>query len=394
MPVWHETWKDRVAKGELVLLGVIQEQHAERCRLFAQWKQMHWPILHDPINLLGLRAVPLFVAVDPYGVVRAINPRPQQLEDQFLKATFQPPQGQQSVHCNPVRDVAQLQHRARTSSNGADWIRLGDAIVLWSPQQIDQAIEAYQNALKQDSRQAAAHFRLGVAYRMRYDSPSRQVGDFQKAVDHWAAALALDPNHYIWRRRIQQYGPRLIKPYPFYDWVETARQEIQARGEEPVPLAVPLSGAEVAFPSRSLTAAHSGANPDPEGKIQRDHQGWIAMEVAVVPPEIRPGEAVRLHVELQPSSLAGWNNEADPTRLWLALPEGWKASSQLVQAPLPPQAESHETRRLEVELQSPSDLASGPVAITGYVLYHACHKETGLCQFLRQDFATTVRIRR
>ena len=61
---------------------------------------------------------------------------------------------------------------------------------------------------------------------------------FQRAIDAWGQALAIDPNHYIWRRRIQQYGPRLIKPYPFYDWVEQAAREIRARGETPVELAV------------------------------------------------------------------------------------------------------------------------------------------------------------
>lgn len=58
----------------------------------------------------------------------------------------------------------------------------------------------------------ATEFRLGVAYRARYDSLLRQPGDFRKAVEHWERALALDANQYIWRRRIQQYGPRFDKP--------------------------------------------------------------------------------------------------------------------------------------------------------------------------------------
>jgi hypothetical protein len=39
----------------------------------------------------------------------------------------------------------------------------------------------------------------------------------QKAVQYWTMALDMDSNQYIWRRRIQQYGPRLEKPYSFYD---------------------------------------------------------------------------------------------------------------------------------------------------------------------------------
>ena len=62
------------------------------------------------------------------------------------------------------------------------------------------------------------------------DSVTSQAGDFQAAVDHWGAALRLNPNQYIYRRRIQQYGPRLTKPYPFYDWIKQARSDIAARG--------------------------------------------------------------------------------------------------------------------------------------------------------------------
>jgi hypothetical protein len=56
-------------------------------------------------------------------------------------------------------------------------------------------------------------------YRARYDSLLRQPGDFRKAVEHWERALALDSNQYTWRRRIQQYGPRLDKLHPYYDWI-------------------------------------------------------------------------------------------------------------------------------------------------------------------------------
>ena len=61
MPVWHQATADWVKKGKLVLLGVTQEQHADRCRLFSQWKQFDWPILHDPINVLDLLGVPVVV---------------------------------------------------------------------------------------------------------------------------------------------------------------------------------------------------------------------------------------------------------------------------------------------------------------------------------------------
>ena len=33
-----------IKKDEVQLVGLIQEQHPERCALFMQWKQMDFPI--------------------------------------------------------------------------------------------------------------------------------------------------------------------------------------------------------------------------------------------------------------------------------------------------------------------------------------------------------------
>ncbi|MCA9184416.1 MAG: hypothetical protein R3E01_09840 [Pirellulaceae bacterium] len=53
--------RDIVRDGQLVLLGVTQEQHPDRCQLFAQWKEFDWPILHDPTNWMESTAVPTVV---------------------------------------------------------------------------------------------------------------------------------------------------------------------------------------------------------------------------------------------------------------------------------------------------------------------------------------------
>ena len=86
--------------------------------------------------------------------------------------------------------------------------------------------------------------RCRLSRALRVTAPA--AGRFRKAVEHWERALALDSNQYIWRRRIQQYGPRLDKPYPFYDWIPEARADIEARGQSPVTLAVEPAGAEFA----------------------------------------------------------------------------------------------------------------------------------------------------
>ena len=68
------------------------------------------------------------------------------------------------------------------------------------------AIDAYSHAVKLNPSDKNALFRLGVADRIRHESARRRPGDFQAAIDAWGRALWLDPNQYIWRRRIEQYG--------------------------------------------------------------------------------------------------------------------------------------------------------------------------------------------
>lgn len=88
MPIWHDTTTQWVKNGKLVLIGVTQEQHPERCRLFAQWNQFGWPILHDPINVLGSNAVPIILAIDEHGIVRSMRPNPKSFEADFLSKSF------------------------------------------------------------------------------------------------------------------------------------------------------------------------------------------------------------------------------------------------------------------------------------------------------------------
>jgi hypothetical protein len=127
----------------------------------------------------------------------------------------------------------------------------GDGQVLWGDiKQISTAVDRYKQAAQIAAESGAAQFRLGVALRMRFDSSLGNPDDFQSAVNAWGRALDIDPNHYIYRRRIQQYGPRLIKPYPFYDWIQQARVDMAERGDKPLEL-VNQSGPR----SRSLPRA-------------------------------------------------------------------------------------------------------------------------------------------
>jgi hypothetical protein len=229
---------------------------------------------------------------------------------------------------------------------------------------------------------------------MRYDSAQQKPADFQMAVDCWTKARQIEPNQYIWRRRIEQYGPQLTKPYPFYDWVETAAKEIKSRGEKSVELKVLPTGSETAGPERSFDIGQRSVEPpDPNGRIVRDTQNLILAEVTVVPPQVKPGEIVRVHVTLQPnkSRKAHWNNEAEPLKLWIEPPAGWQVKPQLLIAPQGEKPETSEPRRLEFEVRVPPDTV-GTGRLTAYALYYACEDVSGTCQFLRQDIPVTVRI--
>jgi hypothetical protein len=395
VPVWHETTRPWVKQGRLVLLGVTQEQHADRCRLFAQWKRFDWPILHDPINLLEAPAVPIVVAIDEHGIVRATRPRPESLAAEFLDKTFADDAPAESPHAAGPPDTASLRRTAEASPSADAWRAVGDALTIWSgASRIDDAIAAYSSGLRLDPSDKNALFRLGVAYRIRHESPARRPGDFQAAIDAWGRALELDPNQYIWRRRIEQYGPRLTKPYAFYDWIAQAKADIIHRGEVPVPLVLEPYGSELAGPVRDvLKEDKAPAEPDPRGQIHLDATHLIETEVSVVPARVRPGQAARVHITFRPNAArtGHWNNESSPLRIWVAGAEGWTIAPRLLEAKQGSQPESDEVRRLDFEVKAPPT-AEGKTRLSAYALYNACEQAGGRCLFLRQDLTIVVEV--
>jgi len=270
-------------------------------------------------------------------------------------------------------------------------------LVLWGAEnKRDEAIAAYEKSISLDSGHSPTYFRLGVAYRKRYESGIRKPHDFQQAVEHWMRALEMDPNQYIWRRRIQQYGPRLDKPYPFYEWVATARQDIQARGEKPAPLLVEPAGAEFASPLKSFAADHfARQQPDAQGRVLREQEGFIDVEAALVPAAARSGESVRVHVAFRPNleRKAHWNNEAEDLVVWVDPPRGWEVSNRYLSVPNPKAVVSQETRTLEFELKCPEKALPGSVRIPTYALYYVCEDVNGICLYRRQDVVLEVQVK-
>ncbi len=397
MPVWHKATQEWVKQGRLIVLGIAQEQHADRTHLYSQWKGFDFPILHDPINLTGPKVVPLIVAIDEQGIVRAVGPKLQDFEQDFLNKDFPVNEVDPGQMVKPsASDIDALRLKAEKSDSADTWRALGDGLTLWySPSRIDEAISAYSHSLRVEPKDSDSLFRLGVCFLMRHESESRQPGDFQKAVDRWGEALVLDPNQYIWRRRIQQYGPRLNKPYPFYTWMEQANSDIEKQGKKPVTVHFPLSGSEIAQPIRRfLVDREKAESPDPQGRIVRDTAGFIGTEVAVVPSHIRPSGSARVHIVFHTSKSlqVHWNNEAEPLRVWVELPKGWKTVSPLLAAPQPEQVESSEMRHIDFGIQAPKEAVPGLVLIKAYALYYACEEKIGTCQFLRKDIEVRIEV--
>lgn len=371
------------------MAGIIQEQHPDRCGLFMQWKQMDWPILADSFNRLEVAAVPITLLIDEHGVIRKVRARSSDLQS-FLDTDYPEPE-------TPLRPTPSLLEIRRELEGGAiqqnSQAHVASAVsrAEWgSLDDLSQAIEQFESWKAGRPQDGWLRFRAGVAWRKRYDSPARRPGDFAKAIENWSDALAIDPNQYIWRRRIQQYGPRLDKPYPFYDWAPTARKEIAARGETPAPLSIEPGGAEFARPLQNAAATPKAPrNPDPGKRIASDDEGFIRIESTLVPSTQGSARASRIHLVFRPNPRlkAHWNNEAEGVIVWLDAPTGWTIDRQILEIPNDKGPVSDKPRKAELELTALPNADKVANLLSGYALYYVCEDIGGACVYRRQDFS-------
>ena len=359
------------------MVGIAQEQHGDRTRLFMQWKRMNWPVLIDPLNLLEVKAVPITLLIDESGIVRGVNPNLDQVEE-FVNASYDETRpGTPVVFELPLRSAVDGMHHSPFRG-------------------LDAAIAEYGELKEKKPRR---WFELGVLYRARHDSAGRQRHDFDRAIQCWGEALTGDPSQYIWRRRIQQYGPRLDKPYSFYDWVTEAREEITMRGEKPIALSVEPSGAEFAKPSKkggASEASEDRSHPDPEGRLPVDEGDLILVNTVAVPSTDRRSPAWRVHVEIEPnrSKDVHWNNESGVMEVWLDSAGGWNPPPALrgavvnVSADAKAKSESAESRTIEFELR-PGE-GELPERLSAVLFAYVCEGRNGTCLFVKRSFSISL----
>ncbi len=61
------------------MVGIVQEQHPARTRLFMQWQGMDWPVMVDSLNLLGVKVVPITLLSVP-NPPELVSDEPRRLE--------------------------------------------------------------------------------------------------------------------------------------------------------------------------------------------------------------------------------------------------------------------------------------------------------------------------
>jgi hypothetical protein len=191
VPGWHARTESFRQDGKIKVLGIIQEQHPDRCRLFMQWHQMDWPILVDSLNLLKVAAVPYTLLIDEKGIVRSMNPSQAEFEAFVHSDAPQPDENAfQSKAIPHSPNWQQLKSNAETLNSADAWSEYAESLFLWGGDaRLNECVAAYQIASSKAPDDGWLHFRLGVAYRRYFDLTQSNWADFTKAIKAWQAAL-------------------------------------------------------------------------------------------------------------------------------------------------------------------------------------------------------------
>lgn len=373
MPGWHGKVKNAVAQGELQEFAIAPEQYGDRMALFMQWKEMAFPVLMDPLNILDVDKVPILLLVDSVGIIRYQNPSEKDLKD-FLAAAYK--MDKMKVEYPTATPLELEASAALTEDNAA----------------LATAISDYQAFCEKNPKDAKSSFQLGVLLRARYDQGTGGGSDFQQAVLAWSQALARVPSQYIWRRRIQQYGPQLDKPYPFYNWVTEARKTIASRGESPLPLLLEPSGSEMAGPAKRAAKGGAKASNEPSYPAARGAvpggESAAILEATLIPHTSKEGSDghFRLHLRVTPQAHHHWTSDAQEAQLWLVPDKGEPRflTSDITLLAADEEASS-KSRVMEGSLTS-KEAQGGRLAL----FYYICSDEPPACIYLESQLSLEV----
>jgi hypothetical protein len=122
--------KPFIESNQLVMLGVIQEQHADRCLLFQQWKGLNFPVVQDAINANGIKEVPVYIAIDEYGIVRGRPRKPKGFADDFTQKTFSAPEEPATVVDSRIASSDFWQAQANQSASVENLVGLADSLIV------------------------------------------------------------------------------------------------------------------------------------------------------------------------------------------------------------------------------------------------------------------------
>jgi hypothetical protein len=328
--------------------------------LFLQWQKLEFPVLMDPLNILGVKAVPITLLVDEHGMIRYRNPKQADLTT-FLETSYQQDKEELPHELRP------FEKEALAALHSNDKKKIKDAIAFLA-----------RNDFSEDNPERA--FYAGVLFRCLFDH-HKEPGAFQDAVDCWSSALRKLPTQYIWRRRIQQYGPRLDKPYPFYNWIETAQRELAERGETPIELTIEPTTSEVAQPLAKEENPSPREFTDLANKLPNEHK-LLKITATLIPHTDRMNRK-RLHLQLTPQKGSHWTSDAQEVELWLRPGQGQPLFLSQEASLLPDDQEtSPETRTLEADCDL--GLLEGGQLI---LFYSLCETDNGICRFLKTEWS-------
>ena len=106
--MWQKAVKEHVDAGEMVAIGVVQEQHPDRTLLYRQWRQLDWPIAVDSLGTLDyVQAVPIPMGIDESGIVQYARFQPRQL-DEFLKTEYEKMDVPDDYNRTEIPSIAEL----------------------------------------------------------------------------------------------------------------------------------------------------------------------------------------------------------------------------------------------------------------------------------------------